>query len=113
MAQSCANAGSKIAADRHYDQRPFIDGVRDLGMGPHPRTKSKGSQLDTNTSASEDYLESMKSRYKVEGVFGCGKSVGGMRQTKLRGTDSVEVDFTLQVIAKNLLTTAKRAPCWG
>jgi len=55
----------------------------------------------------------MQSRYKVEGVFGWGKSVGGMRQTKLRGVDAAETDFTLQVIAKNLLTTAKRAPCWG
>ena len=113
MAQNCAKAGSKIVGDRHYDQQPFINGMRELGMDPHPRTKSKGSQLDVQTSSSEDYLESLQSRYKVEGVFGWGKSVGGMRQTKLRGVDNVEMDFTLQVIAKNLLTTAKRAPCWG
>jgi len=113
MAQNCAKAGSKIIADRHYDQRPFINGMQDIKMEPHPRTKSKGSQLDVETSLSEDYMESMKSRYKVEGVFGWGKSVGGMRQTKLRGVDNVEIDFTLQAVAKNLLTTAKRAPCWG
>jgi transposase len=110
MAQECAKAGSKIIADRHYDQTPFISGMKELGMVPHPRAKSKGSQLDERTTSSEGYIESMKHRYKVEGVFGWGKSIGGMRQTKLRGLEKVETDFTLQVIAKNVLTTARRAP---
>ena len=111
MAQQCAKAGSMIIADRHYDQQPFLNGIRDLDMVPHPRAKSKGSQLSEETASSESYLESMMSRYKVESVFGWGKSIGGMRQTKLRGVEKVEMDFAIQVVAKNLLTIAKRAPC--
>jgi transposase len=113
MAEGCARAGSKIIADRHYDQQPFLQGIRELGLVPHPRAKTKGSQLSRRTTSSKGYLESMKHRYKVEGVFGWGKAVAGMRQTKFRGLEKVEIDFTLQVVAKNLLTTARRAPCLG
>ena len=111
MAEACAERGAKIVADRNYDQRPFLTGIRKLGLLPHPRAKTKGSQLSKRTTSSGSYMESMKHRYKVESVFGWGKSVGGMRQTKLRGVDKVGMDFTLQVVAKNLLTTAKRSPC--
>ena len=111
MAKGIAKAGTKIVCDRHYDQRPFLNGIRDLGMVPHPRAKTKGSQLSRRTTSSANYRESMKSRYKVESVFGWGKSVGGMRQTKLRGLEKAGIDFTLQVVAKNVLTTARRAPC--
>ena len=82
-------------------------------MIPHPRAKTKNSQLSPQAASSKSYKESMKHRYKVEGVFGWGKSVGGMRQTKLRGVGKVEMDFMLQVVAKNLLTTAKRGLCGG
>jgi transposase len=111
MAKHCAKARTKIIADRNYDQTPFIDGIRELGLIPHPRAKTKNSQLSSHVTSSASYKESMKHRYKIEGVFGWGKSVAGMRQTKLRGVDKVGMDFTLQVVAKNLLTTVRRAPC--
>ena len=111
LAKTAARAGAKIIADRNYDQTPFVTGIRELGMKPHPRAKSVGSQLSPQLRSSASYKESMKHRYKIEGVFGWGKSVGGMRQTKLRGADKVGMDFTLQIVAKNLLTAVKRAPC--
>jgi hypothetical protein len=113
MAAECAKAGSKIIADRHYDQTRFISGMKELGMVPHPRAKSKGSQLDERTTSSQGYIESMTGTgsYKVEGVFGWGKSIGGMRQTKLRGVEKVEMGFTLQVVARNVLTIARRTQC--
>jgi transposase len=111
MAKTCAKAGAKIIADRNYDQGPFINAIREQGMIPHPRAKSKGSQLSSHVTSSASYKESMKHRYKIEGVFGWGKSIGGMRQTKFRGVEKVGIDFMLQVVAKNVLTTVKRAPC--
>jgi len=113
IAKTCAQSGAKIIADRNYDQSPFITGIREQGMIPHPRAKSRGSGLSRQVTSSASYEESMTHRYKIEGVFGWGKSVAGMRQTKLRGVEKVGMDFTLQVVAKNLLTIAKRAPCWG
>jgi hypothetical protein len=111
MAKTCAKAGAKIIADRNYDQGPFINGIRELGMIPHPRAKTKNSQLSPHVTSSASYEESMKHRYKIEGVFGWGKSIGGMRQTKLRGVEKVGIDFVLQVVAKNVLTTVRLAPC--
>ena len=111
MIEGCAKKRDKIVADRHYDQARFVDGVRALGMVPHPRAKSKGSQLSKHVTSSAAYEESMESRYKIEGVFGWGKTVGGMRQTKLRGEEKVNIDFVFQLVAKNMLTVARRALC--
>jgi transposase len=113
MADGCAMQQDKIVADRHYDQRKFINGVRRMGMIPHPRAKTKNSQLSLQAKSTAGYEESMKHRYKIEGVFGWGKSVGGMRQTKLRGLTKVNTDFVFQLVAKNILTTARRAPSGG
>ncbi len=111
MIEGCARKGDKIVADRNYDQSKFVDGARELEMIPHPRAKSKGSRLSKHVTSSAGYKESMKSRYKIEGVFGWGKSVGGMRQTKVRGHEKVNADFVFQLVAKNVLTVARRAPC--
>lgn len=111
MARDCARKGTKIVGDRGYDQQPFLRGVRDLGMVPHPRAKSKHSQLSKRVAHSSAHEESMKKRYIVEGIFGWGKSVAGMRQTKLKGLAKVQTDFGLQIVAKNLLTIAKRGRC--
>lgn len=110
MAEKVASKKDKIVADRNYDQRAFIDGIRNLGMIPHPRAKSKSSQLNSHVTSSASHRESMKHRYKIESVFGWGKTVAGMRQTMLRGVKKVDMDFTLKNVAKNLLTTARRAP---
>lgn len=110
MIEGCAQKGDKIVADRNYDQSKFVDGAREQGMIPHPRSKSKGSRLSKHVTSSASYVESMKSRYKIEGVFGWGKSVGGMRQTKLRGLAKVHMDFVFQLVTKNVLTVARRAP---
>ena len=110
MAKICAKDGAKIIGDRNYDQCPFIDGIREQGMIPHPRAKTKYSQLSSQVTSGASYEESMTHRYKIEGVFGWGKSIGGMRQTKFRGVEKVGIDFMLQVVAKNVLTTVNRAP---
>jgi transposase len=108
MIEECAKAGSKIVGDRLYDQKPFIHGMANIGMVAHPRAKTKNSQLSERTASCPSYEQSMKSRYKVEGVFGWIKAVGGLRQTKLRRLDKVSMDFTLSVIARNMMTTARR-----
>jgi transposase len=108
MLGQCKSKGLKAVADRHYDQKPFLQGARKQGVAPHPRAKSKNSQLHARTRNSASYKESMKSRYKVEGVFGWVKSIGGMRQTKLRGRPKVETDFGLANVARNLMIIAKR-----
>lgn len=111
MAKGCARRGTNIIGDRGYDQQPFLTGIRQLGMVPHPRPKTKYPQLCKRVASSPAHEASMKKRYIVEGVFGWGKNVAGMRQTKLRGIDKVQTDFGLQIVAKNLLTIARRGKC--
>jgi hypothetical protein len=111
MARACGRRRTKIVGDRGYDQQPFLQGIRELGMIPHPRPKSKHSQLSKRVVSSAAHEQSMKKRYLVEGVFGWGKTVAGMRQTKLRGLDKVQTDFGLQIVAKNLLTIARQKQC--
>ncbi len=111
MIASCAKVGTRVAGDRFYDQNPFINGMKNLGMVPHPRSKSKNSQVDERTLKCNSYEESMKNRYKVEGVFAWLKSIAGMKQTKLRGLEKVDMDFTLANVARNIMIVAKQKPC--
>lgn len=106
MATEHLNPNQILVGDRLYDQQKFMDGARDLGVRAHPRAKSKGSRLTGQTTKSESYEASMKTRYIVERSFGWIKGVGRMRQTMLRGTEKVGWQFTLTASAMNLVRIA-------
>lgn len=94
--------GHCAVADRGYDCKHFVSGVRELGLKAHVRSKSKGSAIDGRTKNRDSYKTSMKSRYIVERPFGWIKGPGRMRQTVFRGTDNVEIQFGIYAIAHNL-----------
>jgi transposase len=106
MAAEHLNPNQILVGDRLYDQQKFMDGARDLGVRAHPRAKSKGSRLSGQTTKSESYEASMKTRYIVERSFGWIKGAGRMRQTMLRGTEKVGWQFTLSASAMNLVRIA-------
>lgn len=97
-----AGRGTTAVADRNYDQDKFVSGCRELGIRAHPRTKSKGSRLDGRTTKRASYEQSKKCRYIVEQAFGWIKGPGRMRQTVFRGTEKVDIQFTIYAIAHNL-----------
>lgn len=94
--------GQALVADRGYDTRVFVKGIRDLGIKAHPRAKKTGSQLDGRTTKTKSYEEGIARRYIVEPVFGWIKGPGRIRQTKLRGTEKVGWEFHLYCLAYNL-----------
>lgn len=94
--------GATAVADRHYDQDKFVSGCRKIGVRAHPRQKKGCSRLDGRTTGRASYEASMKCRHIVERAFGWIKGPGRMRQTVFRGTDKVEMQFTIYAIAHNL-----------
>lgn len=104
-----APRGQTLVADRGYDTRAFVDGLRARGIRAHPRAKKMGSSLDGRTTKAKSYEDGLRRRYIVEPVFGWVKGPGRLRQTKLRGTEKVGWEFHLYCIAYNLRRLAKAA----
>lgn len=102
LAQEHMHPGQALLADRGYDTKAFVNGVRALGIKAHPRAKRSGSNLDGRTTQTKNYKEGIARRYIVEPVFGWIKGPGRIRQTKLRGTEKVGWEFHLYCLAYNL-----------
>ncbi|CAN5370912.1 hypothetical protein BH11ARM2_BH11ARM2_19800 [soil metagenome] len=94
--------GQTLLADRGYDTKAFVSGVRALGVRAHPRARKSGSRLDKRTTQTRNYQEGIARRHIVEPVFGWIKGPGRIRQTKLRGTEKVGWEFHLYRLAYNL-----------
>jgi hypothetical protein len=87
-----------VGADKAYDTRGFIEGVRALNVTPHVaqnRARRGGSALDRRTTWHPGYLISQRIRKHIEECFGWGKTIGQVRQTKFRGTARVDFQFVL------------------
>ena len=102
LAEEHMDEGQTLVGDRLFDCKKFTEGLRKMGVRPHPRAKDKGSTLDGRTTGRASYEASMKCRYIVEGVFGWVKGNGRMSQTMLRGTEKVGWELHLYCAAYNL-----------
>jgi transposase len=100
--------GSKrktVGADKNYDTRGFVKECRDMNITPHVARNDKrpgGSAIDGRTSRHESYQISQRSRKRVEEPFGWGKTVGLIRQIKVRGLSKVNSVFMMTMIGWNL-----------
>ncbi len=109
MAEEHMHAGQTLVADRGYDDKSFVQGLRKQGIKAHPRAKKQHSALDGRTTKRESYEASLKRRYIPEPAFAWVKNRGRMRQTMLRGTEKVGWQFHLYCMAYNLRRMAKPA----
>lgn len=101
----CDRMPKTLAADKGYDTRDFVKDSRERGVTPHvaQNTKRKGgSAIDGRTTRHEGYKQSMEHRKRVEEIFGWGKTVGSIRQVKVRGVQMVNEIFTMNCIGWNL-----------
>lgn len=100
--------GSKtktVGADKGYDTRGFVESCRGLGITPHVAQNDKrpgGSAIDGRTTRHAGYQASMKVRKRIEEGFGWGKTIGLIRQIKVRGLDRVNEVFNMTFIGWNL-----------
>src|SRR5262249_47206915 len=91
-----------LGADKHYDDRDFVECLRTLTVTPHVAQK-ESTALDARTTRHPGYGVSQRLRKRVEEVFGWLKTVGVCRQTRFRGRARVGWMFTFAVAAYNLV----------
>lgn len=91
-----------LGADKGFDAAEFVADLRKACVTPHVAQKSRHSAIDGRTTRHEGYALSIKSRKRIEEVFGWAKTVGGMAQTVYRGLEPVRSRFILTMAANNL-----------
>lgn len=76
-----------LGADKGYHVKDFVQHMREHKIKPHiariDGRKTPG--LDGRTSCTGGYKVSQRKRKRVEEIFGCLKTVGGMRKTRFIG----------------------------
>ena len=110
MVQRSTAGRATLGADRGYDTRGFVSGLRALGVTPHVARNERRwghSAIDGRTTRHAGYARSQRRRKRVEEVFGWMKTVGGGR--KLRYADSARNRLWLEFAAAayNLVRMAK------
>ncbi|MCK9485372.1 MAG: IS5 family transposase [Dehalococcoidia bacterium] len=98
-----------LGADRGYDTRDFVAGLRERGVTPHvaQNDRNRRSAVDGRTTRHPGYAVSQRRRKRVEEVFGWGKTVGGLRKLRYVGRARNELCFKLTAAAYNLVRMAK------
>jgi transposase len=92
-----------LAADKGYDTKDFVAGVRDLRATPHVARKKRGSAIDGRTTRHPGYAVSLRRRKRIEEGYGWMKDVGGLRKLRHRGKAKVAALFTFTCAAYNLV----------
>lgn len=85
-----------LGADKGYDTRAFVAGVRARGVTPHvaQNTTNRRSAIDGRTTRHGGYAVSQKKRKLVEQGFGWKKTIGLMRKLRHRGIERVQWMYT-------------------
>jgi transposase len=102
-----------VAGDKAYDTRDFVAYCRELNVTPHAaqnHARPGGSALDLRTTRHPGYALSQWARKRIEEAFGWMKSIGGLRRTRYRGRDRVQMHAYLVGAAYNLIRIARLAP---
>lgn len=94
-----------LAADKGYDTRDFVAGLRAMQVTPHvaQHTTGRRSAVDGRTTRHPGYAVSQRKRKLVEQGFGWMKTVGGLRKLRHRGGPLVDWIFTFTAAAYNIV----------
>jgi transposase len=95
-----------LGADRGYNSRGFIEGVRARGVIPHPAACNQRRTLGVRVR-SQAYALSQRSRRRIEEIFGWGKTTGCFRKSRYRGVERTHAASQYVVAACNLVRMAK------
>jgi transposase len=108
--------GKKITlgADTQYQEKGFIQGLRNREAAPHVSEYVKGN-LGKNSLSKKEQNDprraiSQQKRKLIERAFGWGKLNGGLRQVKVRGLERVDWLFRLTMAAYNLVRMRRLIP---
>ena len=105
LGELAGNKRRTVGAAKNYDTQAFVNQCRGLQITPHVVRNDKrrgGSAIDGRTSGRAGYAISQTIRKRVEEPFGWGKTVGLIRQVKLRGLTHVNGLFMMTMMGWNL-----------
>jgi transposase len=110
-----ARAEITVGADKAYQEKGFIAGLRELGVIPHIAEYARDLPQWPNCLTGRErehpgFARSQEKRKLVEKNFGWIKGTGGMRRMKLRGRRRVGWIFCLSAAAANLVRLVKLIP---
>lgn len=105
MAAGLPNARATLGADKAYDTRGFVAGLRALAVTPHvaQNTRGRRSAIDGRTTRHPGYAVSQRLRKRGEEIFGWMKPIGLMRKARHRGRRRVGWMFTFTAAVYNLV----------
>ena len=92
-----------LAADKNYDTREFVRGLRSIMVTPHVARKKRYSAIDGRTTSWEGYARSQRKRKLVEEAFGWMKTVGLLHKLRHRGEAKARWVFQFTAAAYNLV----------
>ena len=114
--QRTPEAAITLGADTQYQDRKFIEALRERAVAPHVSEYTKGvANLGKNALNEAERSDprrsiSQQKRKLIERVFGWAKQDRPLRQVKLRGLPRVDWFYRLVVAAYNLLRLGKLLP---
>ena len=101
-----------VGGDKGYHTSRFVEGLLAQHIAPHvafnPSHFSTG--LGEGTLESAGYRASQIVRKRIEQFFGWGKTVGGLRKTKLRGVRRNRNLMCLTGLVYNLVRISRMCP---
>ena len=106
IGEQAGTGGCTLGADKAYDTKAFVAGLRELSVTPHVAQNTRPGRpgaIDGRTTRHHGYQLSQVKRKRIEEVFGWLKTVALMRKTKFRGTRRVDWTFTFAATAYNLV----------
>jgi transposase len=94
-----------LGGDKNYDTHAFVQDLRAGQVTPHvaQHTTNRASAIDGRTTRHPGDTVSQQKRTRVEEIFGWLKTVGLLRNVKLRGVQRVGWLFTFAAAAYNLV----------
>jgi transposase len=103
-----------LGADASYQEKEFIDALRERKVAPHIHEYIKGN-WDRNCLTSRERNDKRRAishhkRKLIEKSFGWSKSNRSLRQVKLRGLNRVDWLFRLTMAAYNLTRMSRLIP---
>ena len=93
--------------DKHYDQKTFVEGMREINVSAHVtqniHSRRHNSAIDGRTTRHPGYEVSQKKRKRIEEIFGWIKNIGLMRRPHFRGKEKMNYQFSWSVAVYNLV----------
>ena len=93
-----------LGADKGYDDRQFIEHLRNLGVTPHiAQLQRRTSYIDGRTTRHPGYGQSLGKRSRIEQIFSWLKNVAVLRKTRHRGRERLQWMVELALAGYNLV----------